>query len=62
MEGSVYYTRGVLRTNGDILWVNQLASNILSNDERVAKRLDQHKKGGGIYQQHYSKDRNGGEV
>ena len=33
MESGIHYTRGVLQTNGDVLWIDQLASNVPNNDE-----------------------------
>ena len=49
MKGSIYYTGGIIQTYGNVLWVDKLTSNILSNDEQIALEFDQHKQSSGLY-------------
>ena len=49
MKDSFYNTRRVLQTNGDVLWIDQFAGNISSNNEQIIEGLDQYRKDSCIY-------------
>ena len=62
MKGSVHNTGEVLWTNSNVLWIDKFTSNVLSNDEWIAKRFNQYRKDNHIYQQCYNWNRNGGRA